>query len=129
VGDWLSQVFVNQDFTLSMVNFFTFWEPAYLYTSLWTSNGSFNFRGYASDEYDQTVADAATGRNSRRSHPALSGGQAIIHEDVPDVMLWFRDGARGERPRPWPQHRSLAEQQRTRLRTGVAGPIMHAIEL
>jgi peptide/nickel transport system substrate-binding protein len=91
-SDWLSQVFVNQDFTLSMVNFFTFWEPAYLYTSLWTSNGSFNFRGYASDEYDQTVADAAQAGTRDEAIPLYQEAQAIIHEDVPDVMLWFRDG-------------------------------------
>jgi len=91
-SDWLSQVFVNQDFTLSMVNFFTFWEPAYLYTSLWTSNGSFNFRGYASDEYDQAVADAAQVGTRDEAIPLYQEAQAIIHEDVPDVMLWFRDG-------------------------------------
>ena len=49
-SDWLSQVWINQDFTLSMVNFFTFWEPAYMYTSLWSTDGSFNFRGYSREE-------------------------------------------------------------------------------
>ena len=91
-SDWLSQVFANGDFTLSMVNFFTFWEPAYLYTSMWTSDGSFNFRGYASDEYDQAVADAAQASGREEAIPLYQEAQSIIHEDVPDVMLWFRDG-------------------------------------
>ncbi|PSQ07166.1 ABC transporter substrate-binding protein [Halobacteriales archaeon QS_6_71_20] len=91
-SDWLSQVFANRDFTLSMVNFFTFWEPAYLYTSLWTSDGSFNFRGYASDEYDRAVADAAQASGREEAVPLYREAQSIIHEDVPDVMLWFRDG-------------------------------------
>lgn len=91
-SDWLSQVFVNQDFTLSMVNFFTFWEPAYLYTSLWTSDGSFNFRGYASEEYDQAVANAAQAGSRQEAIPFYQEAQSIIYEDVPDVMLWFRDG-------------------------------------
>lgn len=91
-SDWLSQVWANGDFTLSMVNFFTFWEPAYLYTSLWTSDGSFNFRGYASDEYDQTVAEAAQASSREEAIPLYQEAQAIVHEDVPDVMLWFRDG-------------------------------------
>ncbi len=91
-SDWLSQVFVNRDFTLSMVNFFTFWEPAYLYTSLWTSDGSFNFRGYSSEEYDQAVADAAKAGSREEAIPLYQEAQAVIHEDVPDIMLWFRDG-------------------------------------
>ncbi|MFB6235112.1 MAG: ABC transporter substrate-binding protein [Halopenitus sp.] len=91
-SDWLTQVFANQDFTLSMVNFFTFWEPAYMYTSLWTSDGAFNFRGYASEEYDQTVAEAARAANREEAIPLYQKAQEIVHEDVPDVMLWFRDG-------------------------------------
>jgi peptide/nickel transport system substrate-binding protein len=91
-SDWLSQVFANQDFRLSMVNFFTFWEPAYLYTSLWSSDGSFNFRGYASDDYDQALVDAAQASGREDAIPLYQEAQSIIHEDVPDVMLWFRDG-------------------------------------
>lgn len=91
-SDWLSQVFANADFRLSMVNFFTFWEPAYLYTSLWSSGGSFNFRGYASDDYDQALADAAQASGREEAIPLYQEAQSIIYEDVPDVMLWFRDG-------------------------------------
>ena len=91
-SDWLSQVFANQDFRLSMVNFFTFWEPAYMYTSLWSSGGSFNFRGYASDEYDGVLADAAGASGRDEAIPLYQEAQRIIHEDVPDVMLWFRSG-------------------------------------
>jgi peptide/nickel transport system substrate-binding protein len=91
-SDWLSQVWINQDFTLSMVNFFTFWEPAYMYTSLWSTDGSFNFRGYSSEEYDQTVAEAAQVGSREEAIGLYKEAQAIIHEDVPDVMLWFRDG-------------------------------------
>lgn len=91
-SDWLSQVWINQEFTISMVNFFTFWEPAYMYTSLWSTDGSFNFRGYSSNEYDQTVAAAAKAKNRDAAIKHFKEAQAIIHEDVPDVMLWFRDG-------------------------------------
>jgi peptide/nickel transport system substrate-binding protein len=91
-SDWLSQVWINREFTLSMVNFFTFWEPAYMYTSLWSTDGSFNFRGYSSDEYDQTVAEAAKAKSRDEAISLYKEAQTILHEDVPDVMLWFRDG-------------------------------------
>jgi peptide/nickel transport system substrate-binding protein len=74
------------------VNFFTFWEPAYMYTSLWSTDGSFNFRGYSSEEYDSTVAEAAQVGSREEAISLYQEAQAILHEDVPDVMLWFRDG-------------------------------------
>ena len=43
-SDWLSQVWVNKDFQISMMNFFTLWEPDFLYYSLWHSTGAFNYR-------------------------------------------------------------------------------------
>jgi peptide/nickel transport system substrate-binding protein len=91
-SDWLSQVWINREFTLSMVNFFTFWEPAYMYTSLWSTDGSFNFRGYSSEEYDETVAQAAKATSRDEAVSLYQEAQAILHEDTPDVMLWFRDG-------------------------------------
>jgi peptide/nickel transport system substrate-binding protein len=63
-----------------------------MYTSLWSTDGSFNFRGYSSEEYDSTVAEAAQVGSREEAISLYQEAQAILHEDVPDVMLWFRDG-------------------------------------
>lgn len=91
-SDWLDQVWINREFTISMVNFFTFWEPAFMYTALWTTDGSFNFRGYSSEEYDSTIAAAAKASGREEAISLFQKAQEILYEDAPDVMLWFRDG-------------------------------------
>ena len=91
-SDWLTQVWTNQDFSLSMVNFFTFWEPAYMYTSMWGTDGSFNFRGYSSDNYDETLAQAAEASGREEAISLYQEAQQVLYDEVPDVMLWFRDG-------------------------------------
>lgn len=91
-GDWLEEVFQNQDFRITMVNFFTFWEPDYLYHSVWGSDGSFNTRNYESDRFDEAIQNARTAGGREEAIGYYQDAQAIIHEDAPDVMLWYRDG-------------------------------------
>lgn len=91
-SDWLDQVWINRDFELAMVNFFTFWEPDYMYTALWTSDGSFNFRGYSSEDYDSTIDDASSAGSRDEAIELYQEAQQILYDDTPDVMLWFRDG-------------------------------------
>jgi len=75
-----------------MVNFFTFWEPDYLYHSVWGSEGSFNTRNYASDRFDEAIRNARTAEGREEAITHYQDAQEIIHEDAPDVMLWYRDG-------------------------------------
>jgi peptide/nickel transport system substrate-binding protein len=91
-GDWLSEVFVNGNFRLAMVNFFTFWEPAYLYRSVWASDGSFNFRNYESEAFDSAIDTAQRAASREDAIANFKKAQAVLHEETPDVMLWFRDG-------------------------------------
>lgn len=91
-GDWLQEVFTDQDFRITMVNFFTFWEPDYLYSAVWGSDGSFNTRNYASDEFDGAIEDARVAGSRDEAIEKYQEAQQIIYDDVPDVMLWFRDG-------------------------------------
>ena len=57
-ADWLSQVWVNKDFQISMMNFFTLWEPDFLYYSLWHSTGAFNYRHIRDPELDDLLQKA-----------------------------------------------------------------------
>ncbi|MGM0605985.1 MAG: ABC transporter substrate-binding protein [Halobacteriota archaeon] len=97
-GDWLEEVFQNQDFRITMVNFFTFWEPDYLYHSVWGSEGAFNTRNYASDRFDEAVANARVAAGREEAIEYYQEAQAVLHEEVPDVMLWFRDGTLAAEP-------------------------------
>ena len=57
-ADWLSQVWTNKDFEISMMNFFTLWEPDFLYYSLWHSTGAFNYRHISDPVIDELVTKA-----------------------------------------------------------------------
>ncbi|GAW37172.1 glutathione-binding protein GsiB precursor [Roseovarius sp. A-2] len=52
-SDWLSQVWVDKDFQISMMNFFTLWEPDFLYYSMWNTEGAFNYRKISHPKVDE----------------------------------------------------------------------------
>lgn len=53
-SDWLSQVWVDKDFEITMMNFFTLWEPDFLYHS----TGGFNYRKISEPALDALLEQA-----------------------------------------------------------------------
>ncbi len=94
-ADWLSQCWSNRDFQITMMNFFTLWEPDFLYYSLWNSKGAFNYRN-VNDE----VIDRLTQQAREVVDPVARAGlykqvQERIFDQTHDVILWFRNGTMG----------------------------------
>jgi peptide/nickel transport system substrate-binding protein len=91
-SDWLSQCWVDRDYEVTMMNFFTLWEPDFLYYSLWHSTGAFNYRNIKDPELDQLAQQARVtvdpGERSKIYHQI----QQRVHDESHDVVLWFRNG-------------------------------------
>ncbi len=97
-ADWLSQVWVDRDFEMTMMNFFTIWESDRLYYSLYHTTGGFNYRGISDARIDD-LAEAARGETDPDARIALYRDiQQHIHDDVLDIILWYRNGSIGARP-------------------------------
>lgn len=94
-SDWLSQVWVNKDFQISMMNFFTLWEPDFLYYSLWNSTGAFNYRHIADPEIDKLTEEARVTVDKDKRAAIYKAVQQRVLEETHDVMLWFRNGSIG----------------------------------
>lgn len=97
-ADWLSQVWVDKDFQMSMMNFFTLWEPDFLYYSLWNTEGAFNYRGISDPEIDRLTQEARGVVDPAARAEIYKQVQARIHDEVHDVILWFRNGTIGAQP-------------------------------
>ncbi len=95
-ADWLSQCWVNKDFQITMMNFFTLWEPDFLYYSLWNSKGAFNYRSIKDPMIDDLTEKARgvvdRGRSASKIYKQV---QQQIFDQTHDVMLWFRNGSIG----------------------------------
>jgi ABC-type transport system substrate-binding protein len=94
-ADWLSQVWVNKDFQISMMNFFTLWEPDFLYYSLWRSTGTFNYRHINDPVIDGLVDKARVTVDPAARAELYKQVQQQIYDEVHDVILWFRNGSIG----------------------------------
>jgi ABC-type transport system substrate-binding protein len=92
-SDWLSQVWINRDFELAMVNFFTLWEPDFLYYSLWHSTGGFNFRNIRDQQLDDWLQEAREAIDASVRIELYHQVQARIQEQAHDVILWYRNGS------------------------------------
>jgi peptide/nickel transport system substrate-binding protein len=92
LGNWLDALFVNQNFQMGLASFFTFWEPSFMYRNYWGTDGAFNYRGYESERYMETLEEAERAPDRETAIEKYKECQRIIYEDVPDVMVWFRDG-------------------------------------
>lgn len=98
-SDWLSQVWVNKDFQISMMNFFTLWEPDFLYYSLWHSTGAFNYRNIKDPELDKMLEEARRVVDPQARAEIYKKVQQRIFDQTHDVILWFRNGSIGAQPK------------------------------
>ena len=94
-ADWLSQVWVNKDFQISMMNFFTLWEPDFLYYSLWNSTGAFNYRKIKDPVIDDLTQKARVTIDPQARADIYKQVQQRIFDQTHDVILWFRNGSIG----------------------------------
>jgi peptide/nickel transport system substrate-binding protein len=97
-SDWLSQVWTNKDFQITMINFFTLWEPDFLYYSLWHSTGAFNFRHIKDQAIDDMLEKARVTVDETARNDLYKQVQQRIFDEVHDVILWFRNGSIGAQP-------------------------------
>jgi peptide/nickel transport system substrate-binding protein len=97
-ADWLSQVWVNKDFQISMMNFFTLWEPDFLYYSLWHSTGAFNYRHIRDADLDDMLQKARVTIEPAARAEIYKQVQQRIYDQDHDVILWFRNGSIGAQP-------------------------------
>lgn len=97
-ADWLSQVWVNKDFQISMMNFFTLWEPDFLYYSLWHSTGAFNYRHINDPVIDELVTRARVTVDPAARADIYKEVQQRIFDEVHDIILWFRNGSIAAQP-------------------------------
>lgn len=97
-SDWLSQVWVDKDFQISMMNFFTLWEPDFLYYSLWNTEGAFNYRKISHPKVDELTAKARVTVDPMERAAIYKEVQQVVHDDTLDVVLWFRNGTIGAQP-------------------------------
>lgn len=97
-ADWLSQVWVDRDFEMTMMNFFTIWESDRLYFSLFHSTGGFNYRGINDPLIDE-LTEQARGEVDPDARNALYRDiQQHMFDEVLDVVLWYRNGSIGALP-------------------------------
>ncbi|MDK3018199.1 ABC transporter substrate-binding protein [Pseudodonghicola flavimaris] len=97
-SDWLSQCWVDKDFQITMMNFFTLWEPDFLYYSLWNTEGAFNYRKISNPMVDELTAKARVTVDPQARADIYKQVQTIIHDETLDVILWFRNGTIGAQP-------------------------------
>jgi len=94
-ADWLSQCWTNRDFQITMMNFFTLWEPDFLYYSLWNSKGGFNYRNVKDTEIDKLTQQARETVDPAARANLYKQVQQRIFDETHDVVLWFRNGSMG----------------------------------
>ncbi len=91
-SDWLSQVWNARDFDMTMMNFFTLWEPDFLYYLIWHSTGAFNYRNIDDAVVDELADKARITIDREERIKIYHELQARMHEEALDVLLWFRNG-------------------------------------
>lgn len=97
-ADWLSQVWVDRDFEMTMMNFFTIWEPDRLYYSLYHTTGGFNYRNISDPLIDE-LAEAARGEVDPDARTEIYQQiQQHIFDEALDVLLWYRNGSIAAQP-------------------------------
>ena len=81
-----------------MMNFFTLWEPDFLYFSVWNSTGAFNYRAVKDKVIDDLTAQARITVDDAARADLYKKVQAQIWEQSHDIILWFRNGTIGAQP-------------------------------
>ena len=97
-ADWLSQVWVNKDFQMSMMNFFGLWEPDFLYYSLYHSTGGFNYRHINDPKIDELVTQARVTVDPAARADLYKQVQKEVFDKALDVVIWFRNGSIAAQP-------------------------------
>ncbi len=96
-SDWLSQCWIDRDYDVTMMNFFTLWEPDFLYYSLWHSTGAFNYRNVNDPTLDGLAEQARVTVDKAARNEIYHKIQQRIHDESLDVVLWYRNGTLGAR--------------------------------
>ena len=91
-SDWLSQCWVDRDYQVTMMNFFTLWEPDFLYYSLWHSTGAFNYRNIKDAKIDELTEAARRVVDPIERAEIYKAVQKRVQDETLDVVLWFRNG-------------------------------------
>ena len=97
-ADWLSQCWVDKDYQMTMMNFFTLWEPDFLYYSVWNSTGAFNYRAIKDQVIDDLTAQARITVDDTARADLYKKVQQQIWDQSHDILLWFRNGTIGAQP-------------------------------
>jgi ABC-type transport system substrate-binding protein len=97
-ADWLSQCWVDKDYQMTMMNFFTLWESDFLYFSVWNSTGAFNYRAINDPIIDELTAKARITVDDAERAAIYSQVQQQIFDEAHDIILWFRNGTIGAQP-------------------------------
>ena len=91
-SDWLAQCWTNRDYDVTMMNFFTLWEPDFLYYSLWHTTGGFNYRNINDSVIDELCERARGTVDVNQRNKIYQDVQKRIFEQAHDVFLWRRLG-------------------------------------
>lgn len=97
-ADWLSQCWVDKDYQITMMNFFTLWEPDFLYYSLWNSTGAFNYRKISDPTIDELTEKARITVDPAARADIYKQVQQRVFDETHDILLWFRNGVIGAQP-------------------------------
>jgi ABC-type transport system substrate-binding protein len=97
-SDWLSQCWVDRDYQVTMMNFFTLWEPDFLYYSLWHSTGAFNYRNIKDPMIDEMTEAARRIIDPLERAQLYMDIQKRVQDETHDVVLWFRNGTVAAQP-------------------------------
>jgi len=94
-ADWLSQVWVDKDFQMSMMNFNSIWEEDFLYYSLFNSTGGFNYRGINDPVIDELTEKARITIDTEERAEIYKEVQQRVFDKVHDIVLWHRNSSFG----------------------------------
>lgn len=96
-NEWFTRT-GNLNYTITFVNWFEGWDPSYWLRNNLYSDGAYNTLGYASDEFDTAMDNAATADSEEEAVEYYKEAQAIGHEDAPIINVWLREGALAAKP-------------------------------
>ncbi len=94
-ADWLSQVWVDKDFQMSMMNFNSIWEEDFLYYSLYNSTGGFNYRGINDTVIDELTEKARVTVDDGARADIYREVQQRVFDKVHDIVVWHRNSSFG----------------------------------
>ena len=97
-ADWLSQCWVDKDYQMTMMNFFSLWESDFLYYSVWNSTGAYNYRAINDPIIDDLTAKARITVDDAARADIYKQVQQQIWAESHDIILWFRNGTIGAQP-------------------------------